>query len=65
MNYCFVFHNIHKRQVRLNPKAVKNEVEILQVFCGGGDKGLLKSLRYTSGLNQFHVLLEYEESSHC
>uniref|UniRef100_A0A669DPU4 Outer dynein arm docking complex subunit 2 n=1 Tax=Oreochromis niloticus TaxID=8128 RepID=A0A669DPU4_ORENI len=35
-------------QVRLNPKAVKNEVEILQVFCGGGDKGLLKSLRYTS-----------------
>uniref|UniRef100_A0AAX7SLR7 Armadillo repeat containing 4 n=1 Tax=Astatotilapia calliptera TaxID=8154 RepID=A0AAX7SLR7_ASTCA len=35
-------------QVRLNPKAVKNEVEILQMFCGGGDKGLLKSLRYTS-----------------
>uniref|UniRef100_A0A669AXU2 Outer dynein arm docking complex subunit 2 n=1 Tax=Oreochromis niloticus TaxID=8128 RepID=A0A669AXU2_ORENI len=48
LNLFVLLVTLYSHPIMLNPKAVKNEVEILQVFCGGGDKGLLKSLRYTS-----------------
>ncbi|KAL7373163.1 hypothetical protein ABVT39_000343 [Epinephelus coioides] len=35
-------------QVSLDPTAVKNEVELLTLFCSGGEKRVLKSVRYTS-----------------
>uniref|UniRef100_A0A3Q3MEL8 Outer dynein arm docking complex subunit 2 n=1 Tax=Mastacembelus armatus TaxID=205130 RepID=A0A3Q3MEL8_9TELE len=35
-------------QVRLDPTAVKNEVELLKRFCSEGEKRLLKVVRYTS-----------------
>uniref|UniRef100_A0A3P8PGY1 Armadillo repeat containing 4 n=1 Tax=Astatotilapia calliptera TaxID=8154 RepID=A0A3P8PGY1_ASTCA len=48
LNVFVLLVTVYSHPIMLNPKAVKNEVEILQMFCGGGDKGLLKSLRYTS-----------------
>ncbi|XP_063062971.1 outer dynein arm-docking complex subunit 2 [Engraulis encrasicolus] len=44
------------KEVRLSPAAVKNEVELLWSFCGPGEKGLLKSVNYTS---------DYEFSNGC
>ncbi|XP_072234557.1 outer dynein arm-docking complex subunit 2 [Leuresthes tenuis] len=35
-------------QVRLDATTVKNEVEMLKQLCSGGEKNVLKSLRYTS-----------------
>ncbi|KAJ3611498.1 hypothetical protein NHX12_021513 [Muraenolepis orangiensis] len=39
------------KEVGLSPSAVKNEVELLKGFCSEGNKRVLKSVRYTSGLN--------------
>ncbi|XP_022609806.1 armadillo repeat-containing protein 4 [Seriola dumerili] len=35
-------------QVRLDPTAVKNDMELLKRFCSEGEKRVLKSVRYTS-----------------
>ncbi|XP_056155767.1 outer dynein arm-docking complex subunit 2 isoform X2 [Lampris incognitus] len=43
-------------EVRLNPAAVKNEIELLKCFCNKGEKSVLKSVRYTS---------DYEFSNGC
>ncbi|XP_035510826.1 armadillo repeat-containing protein 4 isoform X2 [Morone saxatilis] len=43
-------------RVRLDPTAVKTEVELLKRFCSEGEKRLLKSVRYTS---------DYEFSNGC
>ncbi|XP_067863272.1 outer dynein arm-docking complex subunit 2 isoform X2 [Heptranchias perlo] len=44
------------QEVRLNPQAVKSDVQLLQSFSGEGDKTVLKSINYTS---------EYEFSNGC
>ncbi|KAJ8395026.1 hypothetical protein AAFF_G00039770 [Aldrovandia affinis] len=44
------------REVRLSPATVKNDVELLKRFCGEGEKGVLKSVEYTS---------DYEFSNGC
>ncbi|KAJ8278066.1 hypothetical protein GJAV_G00083450 [Gymnothorax javanicus] len=36
------------QEVRLSSTAVKNDVELLKSFCGGREKGVLKSVEYTS-----------------
>nr|XP_019942803.1 PREDICTED: armadillo repeat-containing protein 4 isoform X1 [Paralichthys olivaceus]XP_019942804.1 PREDICTED: armadillo repeat-containing protein 4 isoform X1 [Paralichthys olivaceus] len=43
-------------QIRLDPAAVNNDVESLKQFCSGGNKRVLKSVRYTS---------DYEFSNGC
>lgn len=45
------------REVRLSPVAVKNDVELLKCFCSKGEKRVLKSVQYTSGLNYLHISL--------
>lgn len=54
-NECLVILHVCCRQVRLNPTAVNNEVEMLKQFCGEGEERLLKSVRYTSGLNYIYL----------
>uniref|UniRef100_A0A4W6G7T7 Outer dynein arm docking complex subunit 2 n=1 Tax=Lates calcarifer TaxID=8187 RepID=A0A4W6G7T7_LATCA len=55
-------HNDHKMrfeshlQVRLDPTTVKNDMELLKQLCSGGEKRVLKSVRYTS---------DYEFSNGC
>ncbi|XP_032872079.1 outer dynein arm-docking complex subunit 2 [Amblyraja radiata] len=44
------------QEVRLNPQAIKNDVQLLQSFSGEEDKSVLKSISYTS---------EYEFSNGC
>ncbi|XP_038654138.1 armadillo repeat-containing protein 4 isoform X2 [Scyliorhinus canicula] len=44
------------QEVRLNPQAIKNDVQLLQSFSGEGDMTVLKSINYTS---------EYEFSNGC
>ncbi|XP_060681704.1 outer dynein arm-docking complex subunit 2 [Hemiscyllium ocellatum] len=44
------------REVRLNPQAIKNDVQLLQSFSGEGDQTVLRSINYTS---------EYEFSNGC
>ncbi|XP_048415957.1 outer dynein arm-docking complex subunit 2 isoform X2 [Stegostoma tigrinum] len=44
------------QEVRLNPQAIKNDVQLLQSFSGEGDLTVLKSINYTS---------EYEFSNGC
>uniref|UniRef100_A0A4W6G7R7 Outer dynein arm docking complex subunit 2 n=1 Tax=Lates calcarifer TaxID=8187 RepID=A0A4W6G7R7_LATCA len=43
-------------QVRLDPTTVKNDMELLKQLCSGGEKRVLKSVRYTS---------DYEFSNGC
>lgn len=59
--FCFVFLHFHYRQVRLDPTAVKNDMELLKRFCSEGEKRVLKSVRYTSGLNYLHISLGCKE----
>lgn len=40
--------NVHQR---LDPAAVRAEVELLQQLCNEGEMRALESVRYTSGLN--------------
>ncbi|XP_072364498.1 outer dynein arm-docking complex subunit 2 isoform X2 [Scyliorhinus torazame] len=44
------------QEVRLNPQAIKNDIQLLQSFSGEGDMTVLKSINYTS---------EYEFSNGC
>ncbi|XP_078056353.1 outer dynein arm-docking complex subunit 2 [Mustelus asterias] len=44
------------QEVRLNPQAIKNDVQLLQSFSGEGEMTVLKSINYTS---------EYEFSNGC
>uniref|UniRef100_UPI00398EDA7A outer dynein arm-docking complex subunit 2 isoform X1 n=1 Tax=Pristiophorus japonicus TaxID=55135 RepID=UPI00398EDA7A len=44
------------QEVRLNPQAIKNDMQLLQSFSGEGDRTVLKSINYTS---------EYEFSNGC
>lgn len=63
LNIYFVlfFLHFHYRQVRLDPTAVKNDMELLKRFCTEGEKRVLKSVRYTSGSNYLHISLGCKE----
>ena len=64
-NWMFVlfFYIFSYRRVRLDPTAVKNEVELLKRLCAGkGEERALKSVRYTAGLNYLHMTLGGKES---
>lgn len=50
----FVCFSFNFRRVKLDPTALKKEVELLK-HCS--TEGLLKSLRYTSGKNYLHISL--------
>ncbi len=59
MDVCFVFRHFHYSQVKLDTTAVKKEVELLKRFCNEGENRVLKSVRYTSGLNYLHISLVF------
>ncbi|TNN72433.1 Armadillo repeat-containing protein 4 [Liparis tanakae] len=48
-------------QVGLDPAVVRNEVELLKRLCSEGEKRVLKSVRYTSGLNYLHISVRCKE----
>lgn len=54
-NWMFLF--FYFSQIGLNPTAVKEEVELLKQWCTDGETEILKSLRYTSGVNYLHISL--------